>query len=228
MVIWAKTLLLVALLVPVAQGVGTYDTGAGIQYTLNAVEDVTLESSSTNYNYLEYLIVSKLPGFPNKRSLVKFENLSNACPSSKIKSAKMYLYYMYAHKASWYSITYCPFIPRCMQVHLVKKSWRETQATSSRRYNGANWSSPWLGLDGTDAEAVPQECNPVAMFPSRPRGFVEFDITSAVRSWRSGAPNHGVVIRAVNELEAGRSIRFASKAYQDSSKHPFARVLCAE
>jgi len=34
MVIWVKTILLVALLVPVAQGVGTYDTGAGIQYTL--------------------------------------------------------------------------------------------------------------------------------------------------------------------------------------------------
>ena len=156
MAIGAKIILLVVLLAPVALGVTTYDTGAGMLYTLNAVEDVTLEHSSTNFNYLEYLIVSKLPQFPNKRSLVKFEDLPNACPSSKIKSAKMYLYYVYAHKASWHSITRTPFIPRYMQVHLVKKFWRETQATSSRRYSGAYWSSPWLGLDGTDAEAVPQ------------------------------------------------------------------------
>ena len=139
----------------------------------------------------------------------------------------MYLYYVYAHKASWHSITRTPFIPRYMQVHLVKKYWRETQATSSRRYSGAYWSSPWLGLDGTDAEAVPQERNPVTIFPLRPAGFVEFDITPAVEKWRSGVPNYGVVIRAVNELEDGRGIRFASKAYRDSSKHPFARVLCA-
>ena len=85
-----------ALLVPVALGVTTYDTGSGMLYTLAAVEDVTLKRSSTNFNYLEYLIVSKLSQFPNKRSVVKFEDLPNACPSSKIKSAKMYLYYVYA------------------------------------------------------------------------------------------------------------------------------------
>ncbi|XP_068761475.1 uncharacterized protein [Montipora capricornis] len=229
MAIGAKAILLVALFVPVTQGVTTYNTGAGTLYTLAAVADVTLERSSTNFNYLEYLIVSKLPQYPNKRSLVKFEALPSACPSAKIKSAKMYLYYVYAHKASWHSITFTPFIPRYMQVHLVKKDWRETEATSSRRYIGANWASPWLGLDGTDAEAVPQEWNPVTIFPLRPGGFVEFDITPAVRSWRSGVPNNGVVIRAVNELEAGRSIRFASKAYiKDSYTHPFARVLCAK
>lgn len=228
MAIGAKTILLVVLLVPVTQGVKTYDTGAGIMYTLKVVQDVALEGSSTNFNYLQFLLVSRLPQFPNKRSLVQFEDLPRACPSSKIKSAKMYLYYVYAHKASWHPITFTPFIPRYMQVHLVKKFWRETQATSTLRYSRAYWSSPWLGLDGTDAEAVPQECNPVTIFPFRPAGFVEFDITSAVRSWRSGVPNYGVVIRAVNELAPGRAIRFASNAHKDSFKHPFARVLCTQ
>ena len=197
-------------------------------YTLKVEENVWLELPSVNHNHYQFIIVSRVPQFPNKRSLVKFENLPSACLSSKIKSAKMYLYFWYANKASWHTITFTPLIPRYIQVHLVKKSWSETQATSSRRYYGANWSSPWLGLDGTDAEAVPQEYNPVTIFPLRPQGFVEFDITSAVRSWRSGVPNYGVVIRAVNELEAGRSIRFASKEHKDSSKHPFARVLCAK
>ncbi|XP_078371247.1 uncharacterized protein LOC144654884 [Oculina patagonica] len=221
--------LLMALLAPVTQGVTTYDTGNGILYTLSVERDVALESSTTNYNYLEFLLVSKHPQYPNKRSLVQFENLPSACPSSKIQSAKMYLYYVYAHKASWHSITYSPFIPRYMQVHLVKKSWEESQATSTKRSSSANWSSPWLGLDGTDAEAIPQDWNPVTIFPhpgsfSR---FVEFDITPAAKAWRSGVPNNGLVIRAVNELEPGRGIRFASNANKDKNLHAFARVLCA-
>ncbi|KAL9971804.1 hypothetical protein ACROYT_G018012 [Oculina patagonica] len=219
--------LLMALLAPVTQGVGTFDTGKGKMYTLKVVQDVALERSTWNMNWLEYLLVSQHPQFPNKRSLVQFENLPSSCPSSKILSAKMYLYYVYAHKASWHSITQTPYIPRYMQAHLVKKSWVESQATSSKRSSSANWSTQWLGLDGTDAEAIPQDWNPVTIFPARPRGFVEFDITRAAKAWRSGAPNYGLIIRAVNELEPGRGIRFASNAHKDKNLHAFARVLCA-
>jgi len=222
------TIMLVALLVPVIHAVKLGYTGAGTLYVLKAVKSVSLETPSTNFNYLPFLLVSGHPRYPNKRSLVQFEDLPVACPSSKIKSAKMYLYYLYAHKSRWHPITGIPFIPRYMQVHLVKKYWREKQATSSRPYSGANWTSPWLGLDGTDAERVPQEWNPVTILPGRPAGFVDFDITSAVRSWSSGLPNYGLVIRAVNELEAGIGIRFASNSYKDPEMHPFATVLCTK
>ncbi|XP_078371252.1 uncharacterized protein LOC144654885 [Oculina patagonica] len=221
------TFLLMALLAPVTQGVTTYDTGKGILYALKVVKDVTLESSTTNYNSLPHLHASKHPQYPNKRSLVQFEDLPSACPLIKIQSAKMYLYYVYAHKPSWHPIATTPFIPRNMQTHLVKKYWSETQATSSKRYSSATWSTQWLGLDGTDAEAVPQDWNPVTIYPARPRGFVEFDITPAAKAWRSGAPNYGLVIRAVNELETGRGIRFYSNAYSDASKHAYVLVLCA-
>ncbi|XP_078370210.1 uncharacterized protein LOC144653953 [Oculina patagonica] len=219
--------LLMALLAPVTQGVTTYNTGKGILYTLKVVKDVTLERSTTNFNYLQWLIVSKLPQFPNKRSLVQFENLPSACPLIKIQSAKMYLYYVYAHKAGWQTITQTPLIPRYMQAHLVKKSWVVSQATSTKRYSSVTWSTPWLGLDNTDAEAIPQDWNPVTIYPLQPPGFVAFDITPAAKAWRSGVPNYGLVIRAVNELEPGRSIRFASDAYSDATKHAFVRVLCA-
>lgn len=226
MAIGVTTILLMALLAPVTHGVTTYNTGAGILYTLKVVKDVSLERSTSNYNYLIYLLVSKHPDYPNKRSLVQFENLPTACPASNIKSAKMYLYYSYAHKASWHSIYKTPFIPRYMQAHLVKKYWVESQATSTKRYSRSYWSAQWLALDGRDAEAEPQDWNPVTIYPLRPPGFVEFDVTSAVRSWRSGVPNYGLVIRAINELQAGRGIRFFSNAYKDSSKHAFVRVLC--
>ena len=32
----------------------------------------------------------------------------------------------------------------------VKKSWKEAEATSSKRYNGANWSQSLLDLNGND------------------------------------------------------------------------------
>lgn len=53
--------LLMALLAPVTHGVTTYNTGAGILYTLKVVKDVALERSTTNFNYLTYLLVSKHP-----------------------------------------------------------------------------------------------------------------------------------------------------------------------
>ena len=218
--------LMMALLTPIAQGVTQYNTGAGTVFKLEVVQDVTLERASTNFNYLQYLIVSKHPGYPNKRSLVQFENLPRDCPSSRIKSAKMYLYYVYAHKASWHTITQTPFIPRYMQLHLVKKTWKEAEATSSRRDASNLWSTAYLGLDGTDAEEVP-EPGTVTIFPYRPRGFVEFDVTNAVKMWSEGLPNNGLVIRATNELDEGRDIRFASNAMPDAAQHAYILVRVA-
>ena len=149
------TLLMVALVAHVTQGETSYNTGEGTVYKLSVVQDVTLERPAKNLNNLSFLLVSQHPGYPNKRSLVKFEQLPRYCPAYKIVSAKMYLYYVYAHKPSWHSITTTPFIPRYMQVHLVKKSWNEYQATSSKRTSSTYWSKPYLGLDNTHAEEVP-------------------------------------------------------------------------
>ena len=195
-------------------------------FKLGVVQDVTLESSSSNSNFLQYLLVSLHPGYPNKRSLVQFVFLPSDCPSSKIKSAKTYLYYVYAYQPSWYTITQVPFIPRYMQLQLVKKSWNEAQATSSRRDCSNVWTTPYLGLDGTDAEEVPKP-GTVTIFPYRPRGSVEFDVTNAVKRWREGVPNNGLVIRATNELVEGRDIRFANNAMPDSSQHAYILVSIA-
>ena len=92
-------LLMAVLVTPPACGVMTFDTGAGKVYKLSVTQDLTLERGNTNFNYLKYLIVSRHPWFPNKRSLVQFENLPSSCPSSNVISAKMYLYYEYSHKA---------------------------------------------------------------------------------------------------------------------------------
>ena len=55
---------------------------------------------------------------------------------------------------------------------------------------------------------------------------MEFDVTDAVKNWCNGAPNYGVLLRAENELEAGRGMRFYSNAHSDPDKHAFIHVLC--
>ena len=65
-------------------GVTTSDSGDGIIYKLSVTQDVSLETPATNYNYLEYLLVGKIPQYPNKRSLLQFENLPNGCRSVSI------------------------------------------------------------------------------------------------------------------------------------------------
>ena len=219
-------LLMAVLVPPPACGVMTFDTGAGKVLKLSVTQDVTLERGSQNFNSLKYLIVSKHPGYPNKRSLVQFENLPSSCPSSNVISAKMYLYYEYSHKASFSSIKSVPFILRHLRLYLVKKPWLESQTTSTMRKRGIPWSSPWLALDGTDAEATSQQgLGAVTIFPHRPKGFVEFDVTNAVKAWSRGVPNNGLVIRATNEFIPGRDTRFASNA-NTASKHAFVLVRC--
>ena len=216
-------LLMVLLVTPPVRGVMTFDTGAGKVHKLSVTQDVTLERGSQNFNSLEYLIVSKHPEYPNKRSLVQFEHLPSSCPSSNVISAKMYLYFQYSRKASFMSIKSVPLFSRYLQVHLVKKPWDESQTTSTMRLRGIPWSSPWLELDGRDAEATPQQ-GTVTIFPHRPKGFVEFDVTNAVKDWSSGVPNNGLVIRATNELDLGRDTRFSSNANIDNSTHAFVLV----
>ena len=88
------------------------DLGSGLVYRLAAVKDVWLEAGDTNYDHLDFLIVGKHPEYPNKRSLIQFEKPTFAEEGRELKWAKMYLYYWYAHKASWHSVYQTKYISR--------------------------------------------------------------------------------------------------------------------
>ena len=60
----------------------------------------------------------------------------------------------------------------------------------------------------------------------RPAGWVELDITEAMRNWQSGDPNYGVLLLATNEDALGRDTRFYSNADDDASHHAYVNVLC--
>ena len=211
------------ILLSFTETLGQTDLGPGIDvYTLKVVEDVTLERESTNFNYLEYLITSYHAGYPKKRSLLRFEDVPSGCKS--VNHAMMYIYYVYSHKASFYTVDQAPFITRTIQAHRVLKSWKETQATSEKRDSNNNWHTKWLGLNNIDATSYPT--GQTSIYASRPSGFVEIEVTSAVKDWKSGSPNYGVVIWSTNENTAGRDTRFASKSHSGSSLHAYITLNC--
>ena len=153
---------------------------------------------------------------------MKFEDIPPTCKN--IQWAKMYLYFWYAHKASFQTVNLAPYIPRPLQVHQVKEQWKESEATRDHRLSAAPWSRPYLGLNGADAVEHPMDT--VTVFTGRPSGYVEFDITEAARNWKNGQPNYGVVILAINEdTSQGRDIRFYS--HRHGEYQPFMTVLSA-
>lgn len=198
------------------------NVGAGTLYKLKVVEDVWLEQSTKNYNSYQWLIVGNHIQYPKKRSLLRFEDTPSDCKS--VNQAMMYLYYSYSHKASRLSVNQAPFITRKIQAHRVLKSWKETEATTTNRYNGASWQKVYLGLDNTDADSHPT--GKTTIYAGRPSGFVEIDVTLAVKYWSAGKPNYGLLIWATNEDKYGRDTRFFSKSNGDSSTHPYIVINC--
>ncbi len=201
-----------------------HDYGNGILYRMNATDDVFVENGR-NKDYHDFLIVGNHPDFSLKRTLVKFEDIPHTCKS--IQWAKMYLYFWYSHKASDMSDAAVPYIPRPLQVNQIKKYWNENTATRDNRQPGVEWSTPYLGLDGSDA--IADVLDVVTVYTGRPAGHMEFDITQAAKNWLSGQPNYGVVISATNEEILGREARFYSRERGsdiDWRVHPRMSVLC--
>ena len=90
--------------------------------------------------------------------------------------------------------------------------------------NWVDWSQEFLDLTGNDAG--PDVIDITTIYTKRPPGFVAFDVTDAVKNWRGGNPNYGVLLRATNENTEGRDIRFYSNRHSDKTKHAFINVLC--
>ena len=68
-------------------------------------------------------------------------------------------------------------------------------------------------------------CYSCIFFCFRPSGYIEFDITEAMRNWQDGQPNYGVLLLATNEAALGRDTRFYSNAYSSTSRHAYVNVL---
>ena len=53
------------------------------------------------------------------------------CSTSNVRWAKMYVYFAYAHKASWHSVQYSPYPSRPIQVYQVRTNSFQTHSSLS-------------------------------------------------------------------------------------------------
>jgi hypothetical protein len=76
-----------------------------------------------------------------------------------------------------------------LAAYRVLKSWNVNQATYTRATNSRAWAAPGL-KSGTDYATTPVGTATVGGV-----GWLRVDVTSAVRSWRSGTSNRGLMLR---------------------------------
>ena len=88
--------------------------------------------------------------------------------------ATMYIYFRYAYKPGFYSSDDSPYVKHEAQLHMVLLPWNETEATSTYRLNEVAWSTQYLALDGTDANAAVIGSN--TMHIGQPSRLMAFDV----------------------------------------------------
>ena len=198
----------------------TGDTGDTL-CRLSATEDVFVYDSS-NQNNFNFLIVGLHPGFPLKRTLLKFEDIPSTC--QVLHRATMYVHYWYAHKASYLSESEVPWIPRPIQARQVLRSWRDTQATRDVRLVNTPWSRPYLNLNDADARMNVDDTQTISR--SNTAGYISWNITTSARNWLAGQPNNGILLSAANDDVFGREIRFYSRERSTANLVPYLEIHC--
>ena len=126
----------------------------------------------------------------------------------------MYLYFDYAHKASWHSVDQSPNLEHELNVHQVLKDWDEYSVTSTNTgITGSSWYDDYLDISGLDIDAYSTQAGYTSTeyLPSFNHRWVEFDVTNAVKNWLQGEENYGLLIKVNDETIDTRDLRFFSR-----------------
>jgi len=190
---------------------------------LPAAGDTWLENSGNQGSH-KYLIVGLHGTWPKKRSLIKFD-LSGLDSTKTIQSATMWVYYRYAHQASFLQEA---GIDRVIAVHQVLVPWEENTASSSKATAISLWSESFCGINDVDAASMPEDSQ--LWLVAETKEWKSFDITALAQKWGDDPDtNFGVLLRAENESLKGRDMRMysrnASETDDDGNKfHPYLEV----
>lgn len=155
--------------------------------------------------HYDFLVVGMHPGYPLKRSLLKFEDLPSTC--REVISAEMHVHYWYGHKPSFMQV---PWTPRPIQARQVLRGWNESEATARNRLYSTRWNQPYLSF-GNDAKSSPDDFRTISNSTSS--SYISWDITPTAKNWLMGAANHGILLSASNEDQVGRDIRFYGRKH---------------
>ena len=189
-------------------------------HRLKATGDVWLEWELNN-NGNDFLLVGLHPGYPLKRSLLKFEDIPSSC--EEVVTATMHVYYQSAYKASFCSESQVPWIPRPIEARQVLKNWSEHEATPTLRFTGMPWGAPYLDVNNVDASSHILDIQTISRDTNS--SYISWNVTISARNWRAGQPNNGILLLAANEDVFGRVIRFPSHEYGWPGV-PYLELIC--
>ncbi|XP_066923970.1 uncharacterized protein [Clytia hemisphaerica] len=209
-----------------------HDEGRGPLYKLNAVADTFLERYGVSYDRISIgqNLIGKHPQYPIKRTLIQFESLpASVCPVGKIEWARVYMYFVRRHRASWHKPSSAPWLDYEIDVHRIKRSWQESYARPRYRCQSCPhraWYAPYLDL-GRDAVNEP-ECKKTTIYALTPSSWQAFDVTGSMKAWAEGAPNYGVLIKVNDEKTEGVDLRFWNRHNSNANLRPYMVVRCKE
>ncbi|MCP4185459.1 MAG: DNRLRE domain-containing protein [Hyphomicrobiales bacterium] len=164
--------------------------------------------NTSNLGKYENLGAGWHPGGGEKRAYLKFD-LSNINPGS-FEKATLKLFHI--HTGGGNAVA--------LGVHRVTSPWVEGNDT----YHSGQNEKP--AVDGEITWVNQPSFDPTPILGFNPgkgiNKWIELDITSLVKAWLSGVPNHGLVIKAQGPLKGKPQSQygFRSREFKQADKHP--------
>ncbi len=167
--------------------------------------DVYLQDTF-NHGASTSLIIGKTAGVSKKRTLLQF-NLATVPTNATVLNARLQLSAYAGNGSTW--------VDRWVQVHQMLVEWDEGIATKDLRLfeeTGIPWSTPYAGINGTDANA--QYESTLLFQETTATGWKSWDLSALTQKWVNGsATNYGVILWATSEGTDGKDLRFRSSEY---------------
>jgi hypothetical protein len=188
---------------------------------LTATADSWLEEEAGGLGSQKELRIGKTSTYPMKRSLIRFSLAGKLPKGITIAGAELSVYQFGATAPTG---TVEPNLDREIQVFRVNRSWTETGVTWMTTGTQEEWTEPYLGLNGEDADVTPQDTK---LWMYADYGYKTFSLTALVQAWYAEPEsNFGVLLRATNEQESGKDIQIRSREYGGSpAQRPTLRIF---
>ncbi len=167
--------------------------------------DVYLQDTF-NHGASTSLIIGKTAGVSKKRTLLQF-NLAGIPTNATVLNARLQMNAYAGNGTTW--------VDRWVQVHQMLVEWDEGIATKDLRLFeeiGIPWSTPYAGINGTDANA--QYESTLLFQETTAMGWKTWDLSALTQKWINGsATNYGVILWTTSEGTDGKDLRFRSSEY---------------
>ncbi len=167
--------------------------------------DVYLQDTF-NHGASTSLIIGKTAGVSKKRTLLQF-NLATVPTNATVLNARLQMNAYAGNGSTW--------VDRWVQVHQMLVEWDEGIATKDLRLFeeiGIPWSTPYAGINGTDANA--QYESTLLFQETTATGGKIWDLSALTQKWVTGsATNYGVILWTTSEGTDGKDLRFRSSEY---------------